>query len=104
MSSAPGIACHAVTMTIASHAQSGLARMLSWSHAMPEMVPNDGSEFENRNLKTNEMMMAEMTIGITKIVRNGVLSRIRDVNATARSRAMMLTATTVTRENPKVKR
>ena len=81
MSSAPGIACHAVTMTIASHAQSGLARMLSWSHAMPEIVPNAGTELENRNLKTKAMMMAEITIGITKIVRSGVFSRIRDVSA-----------------------
>src|SRR6478752_9334982 len=104
MISAPGIACHAVTITIASHAQSGLARMLSWSHAMPEMVPNAGSEFENRNLKTNAMMIAEITMGITKIVRNGVFSRIRDVSATARSRAMTLTAITVTSENPNVNR
>ena len=71
---------------------------------MPEMVPNAGTEFENRNLKTNEMTMAEITIGITKIVRSGVFSRIRDVSATARSRAMMFTATTVTSENPNVNR
>ena len=32
--------------------QSGLARMLSLSHAMPERCPSAGSELENRKLKT----------------------------------------------------
>ncbi len=44
-------------------------------------MPSAGSEFENRNLKTKAMMMAEMTIGMTKIARSRVFSRICDVSA-----------------------
>ena len=42
------MACHAVTMTMATHARSGLARMLSLSQGMPSELPAAGSEFENR--------------------------------------------------------
>ena len=74
MSSVPGIACHAVTMTIATHARSGLARMLSLSQPMPSACPSAGSELENRKLKTKAMTMPEITIGMTKIVRSPVFS------------------------------
>ncbi len=52
MSSVPGIACHAVTMTIATQARSALASRLVDSHGMPSAAPAAGSEFENRKLKT----------------------------------------------------
>jgi hypothetical protein len=51
MSSVPGIACQAVTITIATHARSGFARMLVDSTGS-RATPSAGSEFENRKLKT----------------------------------------------------
>jgi len=50
------------------------------------------------------MMMPEITIGITKIVRSPVLNRMREVRPTASRNAMTLTTITVAIENPKVKR
>ena len=81
MSSVPGIACHAVTMTIAIQARSGLARMLSLSQPIPSACPSAGTELENRKLKTKAMTMPEITIGMTKIVRSPVLQRICDGQA-----------------------
>ena len=52
MRSVAGIACHVVTMTIATHARSGFARIDSDSQGMPTAAPNAGSEFEKRKLKT----------------------------------------------------
>ncbi len=42
------MACHAVTITMATHARSGLARMLSLSQLMPSAFPAAGTELEKR--------------------------------------------------------
>ena len=46
----------------------------------------------------------EITIGITKMVRSGVLSRMRDVSPTASRNESTFTTTTVAIANPNVKR
>src|SRR5690625_7771815 len=85
MSIAPGIVDHAVTITMPSQARSSLARIDSERNPTPSACPRAGTELDSRNLKTNAMMIPEITMGITKIVRSAVWKRIREVRQIGRA-------------------
>ncbi len=57
--------CQAVTMTIATHAQSSFARIETDSASEPSASPSIGTVFANRYWNTNAMTIPEITIGIT---------------------------------------
>src|SRR5699024_5732153 len=97
-----GMLCQAVTITIETHAQSGLARRLVAQKSDPPACPMAGTVLANRYLNTNAITIGETTIGITKIVRSVVLNRMLDVNPTASANAVIFTRITVTSENPNV--
>ena len=69
-----------------------------------ERLAQAGTVLENRKLKTKAMMMPEITIGMTKIVRSAVLNRIRESARRPAGMPARSPTITVTAAKPNVNR
>src|SRR3954454_2374050 len=101
---APGTLCQVDTRTIATQAQSGLAKMLSCRGVKPKLPAMAGSEVENRKLKTYAITMPEITIGMKNTVRSGAFHLILLCRAIASANASAFATIVVTKANCRVKR